>query len=48
MIDHNILWSRAIGFDGRVVKEPTVLGAALLGIALFAGIGALLFLFVFL
>jgi hypothetical protein len=48
MIDHNILWSRAIGFDGRIVKEPTVFGAALIGLAFFAGLALLIFLFAFL
>ena len=44
MLDGNLLYSRVIGNDGRLRKEPTVLGAVLIGIALFAGVALILFL----
>lgn len=48
MIDSNILYSRVITPAGRIVKEPTVLGATLIGIAFLAGIAVLVFLCAFL
>jgi len=30
MIDNNILWSRAIGMNGKIEKEPTLLGSAII------------------
>jgi len=37
MIDTNLLWSRAINpINGRIHKEPTVLGCALIAIGLAA------------
>lgn len=45
--DH-VLYSRVLTPYGRIVKEPTVLGAVLIGAAFLAGIAALVFLFSFL
>jgi hypothetical protein len=37
MIDTNLLWSRAINpINGRIHKEPTVLGCALIALGLAA------------
>jgi hypothetical protein len=37
MIDTNLLWSRAINpINGRIHKEPTILGCALIVIGLIA------------
>lgn len=46
--DKTVFYSRVITPTGRIVKEPTFLGALLAGVVLFAGIGALIFLCAFL
>lgn len=46
--DKTVFYSRVITPTGRIVKEPTFLGAVLAGVVLFAGIGALIFLCAFL
>lgn len=45
MIKTNLLWSSTINpTNDRIVKEPTVLGATLLGILFIAGLAAIVFL----
>lgn len=48
IVQDHVLYSRVLTPAGRIVREPTVLGAVLISIALAAGIGTLLFLFAFL
>jgi len=44
MLSENILWARAIGPTGRLIKEPTILGVVLIGIAAFVVLTAVVFL----
>jgi hypothetical protein len=47
MISENILWARAIGPTGRLIKEPTILGVVLIGVAAFVILTAVVFLYSF-
>jgi hypothetical protein len=44
MFSENILSSRAIGPTGRLMREPTFLGAVLIGLAAFVVLTAVVFL----
>jgi hypothetical protein len=44
MLNENILWARAISPTGRLIKEPTLLGAVLIGLFLFVGFSLIVFL----
>jgi hypothetical protein len=45
MLNENILWARPIDpMSGKLIKDPTFLGALLIGIAFFVLISALVFL----
>jgi hypothetical protein len=48
MINKSILNTQEIGYDGRIRREPTLLGATLIGIGFAAGIAAIVFAFSFL
>jgi hypothetical protein len=44
VIKSNLLYATVIQHDGRLQKEPTLLGAVLIGIGLFAAFALLIFL----
>jgi hypothetical protein len=45
MLSENILWARAINpANGRILREPTILGVVLIAAGLFAAFSAIVFL----